>query len=359
MHAEWMAKVHGQELSHHPTLLMEKYFVDGSGTPDSTKTAELVYFSYKDSRSYAPKRLRQAASQVSGLHHATAYGSTETVCLGWDQAAVVKGAQNHAAKVVQENKAKEEARKAARTLRHEKYLAAARRAKTDPSPVGHYIVDCAELEHRWPYLGRDFTLDIRPTLVANVFEVILDFQGVEGIMVFGSDEAILDLYCAEQEDEYRQKALYGDSEEEDEDDDQGDEDDEQGDEDDEEENEDNEEEDGGYYEEDEDGVKAHEDASAGFKRKATIRSAQSSEPPPKKTKEAHAGSPKLLFARVKSRNVGAYSGNPTKEGIVEFSGPDLSSFDADVDMVVGNGVSFTARKVCAKPSGVRDHWGEF
>jgi len=105
MHTEWLEK-QTEELSSHLEWIIEKYFVDGSGNPDPTKTAEVVGIPYPHSSNYRTGQLREAAGRVSGLHQATGWGSTQTIYLGWDQGAVKEAAENHGTKEAQANRAK-------------------------------------------------------------------------------------------------------------------------------------------------------------------------------------------------------------------------------------------------------------
>lgn len=98
MHTEWLEKLFPEALSDHPAFILERYFVDRSGKSDPTKTTDVVGIPYPCSSSYRSGQLRQAASGVKGLHHATGTGSTQTIYLGWDRKVVEKAAKNHAAK---------------------------------------------------------------------------------------------------------------------------------------------------------------------------------------------------------------------------------------------------------------------
>ena len=330
MHREWLAKVSAAELSGYSRWIMEKYFVDGAGNPDSTKTTEVVGIPHHRGENPAPRTLRQAVGWVSGLHHATGVGSTETVYLGWDLEAVKKAARDHAAKEAQEGQAKmdafankmagywakAEAREAERALRHEQRLADPQ--KWNLSPVGHYKVDSPAITSAWLVEPDDMRLTIWTCLgPTGVYKVDLWFGGfLSGRMMIGSDKAILDQFCAKDEEE--------DEEPEEEDDENS-----------EEENDEDSEEGHDWHD-----TRAEKNATVGSKRTATVISGDSHEPPHKKIKAPDAGSPGKFFVQV-SCDKFHHRYRPSK-GVFKFSGPDMSSFAAEVDLKIGEGVPFTA-----------------
>jgi hypothetical protein len=52
MYTEWLESISDDQISDHPDWIMDKYFVDGSGKPDPTKTAEVVGIPYPRSSDY-------------------------------------------------------------------------------------------------------------------------------------------------------------------------------------------------------------------------------------------------------------------------------------------------------------------
>ncbi len=353
MHSEWLAKVSPEELSGYSRWIMEKYFVDGAGNPDSTKTTEVVGIPHHRGENPAPRTLRQAVGWVSGLHHATGVGSTETVYLGWDLEAVKKAARDHAAKEAQEGQAKmdafdnkmagywakAEARETERALRHEQRLADPQ--KWNLSPVGHYKVDSLAITSAWLVEPDDMRLTIWTCLgPTGVYKVDLWFGGfLSGSMMIGSDKAILDQFCAKHEERSRRMILGSDKDildqfcatDEEEDEEPEEEDDENS----EEENDEDSEEGHDWHD-----TGAEENATVGSKRTATVISGDSYEPPHKKIKAPDAGSPGKFFVQV-SCDKFHHRYRPSK-GVFKFSGPDMSSFAAEVDLKIGEGVPFTA-----------------
>jgi hypothetical protein len=331
MHAEWLEKLSDEELSGHPEWIMEKYFVDGSGSPDPTKTTGVVGIPYPRFSNYRAGQLREAAGRVSGLHQATGWGSTQTIYLGWHQASVDKAAKDHGAKEARANKAKADARDAERASKHELYLSNARKRPSPTSPVGQYMVDCEEIEGNWPDQAQDMTLAIHATPTPGIYQATFDFGVIEGIMMLGSDESILDEFCAQQDHEDdSDNGDYSDDEDDDED--------------------------AGSQDE-----SADEETAVGSKRKGAASTAKStSGRPRKKAKAAGAGKPRKYFVRLKSRETGTGEIHPTAEkGTIKFNGPNLSSFTGEVNMAIGRGVIFTARKISAVPSEVFDSWASY
>lgn len=350
MHIEWFGNMSDEVLSGHPEWVMEKYFVDGSGQPDTTKTTEVVGIPYPRYSSYRTSQLCEAASRVGGLHQATGLGSTQTIYLGWDQDAVEKAAKDHGAKEALSDKAKADAREEERASRHERYLAEGQTSESGPrvpSPAGQYIVDCEEIEGNWPDMARDMKLAIRGTPTFGIYEASFDFGVVEGLMILSSDETVLHRFCARFDDE--------DDEEDDEDNEEDDEDDE--DDDDKNDKEDEEEDDGENSDCSQD--ESADGSAVGSKRKAKAK-AQAGRPS-KKAKTVRAGKPSKYFLRLKSRVAGTGEIHPTaQKGVIRFNGPGLSSFTGEVSIGgIGSGVIFTARKISAVPPKSWESWEDY
>jgi hypothetical protein len=335
MHTEWLGKLSEEQISGHPEWIMEKYFVDGSGSPDPTKTTEVVGIPYPRFSDYRTGQLREAAGRVGGLHQATGWGSTQTIYLGWDQASVDKAAKNHAAKEARANKAKADMREAERASKHESYLSNARKRPGPTSPVGQYIVDCEEIEGNWPDLAQGMELAIHATPTPDIYQASFDFGVIEGIMMLSSNESILDEFCAQQEHEDdSDDAGYSDNEENEEEEDE---------------------------EEESQDERADEETAVGSKRKAAGSSAEAANGHPhKRAKAAGAVKARKYFVRLKSRDTGTGEIHSTAEkGSIKFNGPNLSSFTGEADMAIGRGVSFTARKISAAPSETCDSWASY
>lgn len=337
MHTEWLEKLSGEELSGHPEWIMEKYFVDGSGNPDSAKTSAVVGIPYPRHSNYRTGQLRETASRVRGLHQATGLGTTQTIYLGWHEDAVKKAAKNHTAKEAQADQAKADAREEERASKHELYLAKAQKRKFGPtaaSPIGQYIVDCEEIEGNWDELADDMTLAIHATSTAGIYQANFNLGIIDGIMMLSSDEGILNEFCARQEhDEDSDHDVDFDSDDEDEDED-------------------------GCQDEN-----ADEKAALGSKRKAgtVTKGKTTSGRPSKKAKATGAGKAGKYFLRLRSRDSGTGEINPTPEkGTIKFNGPNLSSFTGEASLSsIGERVVFTARKISAVPPKSWDSWGNY
>ena len=187
------------------------------------------------------------------------------------------------------------------------------------------MVDCEKIEGNWPDLAQDMTLTIRTTAVPGIYQATFDLGVIEGIMMLGPDETTLDEFCAQQDHE--------DGDEDDDTQDEG----------------------------------ADEETAVGSKRTAAgqpIAAAKPTRGPPrKKAKPVAATRPRKYFVRLKSRDPGTGEIHPMAEkGTVKFNGPNLSSFTAEVDMDIGRGVTFTARKissVATVPSEKCDPWASY
>ncbi|CAJ2501059.1 Uu.00g039120.m01.CDS01 [Anthostomella pinea] len=142
MHMEWLDQLTPDEMANYPEWIMQRYFLDASGKPDTTKTKSPVGFPLPRHSQYRASQVLEAATKVYGLRHSTGFGDTQTIYLGWDQAAVDKAAKGHAAKEARSRKAKETEREEERASAHAEYLAEAKRSKgaKESSPVGGYIV---------------------------------------------------------------------------------------------------------------------------------------------------------------------------------------------------------------------------
>jgi hypothetical protein len=316
MHTEWLQSISDEQISGHPDWIMDKYFVDGSGKPDPTKTTEVVGIPYSRSSDRRISQLREALGRVSGLHQATGSGvSTQTIYLGWDQRAVKKAAKDHGSKEARARQAKGNAREERRTLKHERYLANSR--TMIPSPVGQYIVDCEEIEQG--YEVTDLTLAIRATRTSGLYQASFDFGIIEGVMMLSADESMLAPYAEKYGDDSDIEDDYGEDEDEDEEED----------------------------------VKF---AGGSTKRKATAKPAGG-----RPLKKAKTGKPRIYFVRLKSRDTGTGEINTeANEGKITFNAPTLSGFTGEAKIgCIGLKVIFTARKVSAVAPDSWDSWDNY
>ncbi|KAK3389741.1 hypothetical protein B0H63DRAFT_464248 [Podospora didyma] len=218
MHQEWLAQLTLEDVSGNPGLIMEKYFVDGAGKPVKSRTKTPVGIPHGHSSSFYCRQLREAAENVAGLHHATADGvATQMIFLGWTKSTVEKAAKAHVAMEAKEKKAAADKKTAERDAEYEEYLADKQDDDGDGSPCGEYIVDCEYIEDQWPDSAEDMTMSIQRTSRDGVFKATFDFGIVEGIMILGRDEGLVEMLSKR-----RDGGIGGDDDEEDEDEDEGD-----------------------------------------------------------------------------------------------------------------------------------------
>lgn len=189
MHAELLDGLTPEQLSNYPEWVMERYFLS-SGQPDRTKTTIVVGMPLELRSQYRASQLREAASKISGLHHATGFGpNTQTIFMGWNAQAVNKEANGHCAKETKQTQAAEELRQNALTERHSNYLKTLNKWKNkECSPSGRYIISCEEIEEQWPDQANDLSLDIYATSRPDVFEASFDFGVLERAMVISADK---------------------------------------------------------------------------------------------------------------------------------------------------------------------------
>lgn len=326
MHVEWLNKLTPEQLSHYPRWVMERYFLS-SGQPDRTKTTTVVGIPLHQYSSYHASQMREAASEVAGLHQETGLGpKTQTIFMGWDLVAVSKAAKGHAAKEAKELHAAEDERENERAEMHTDYLNTLKRKKGPKglktySPVGSYIINCKEIEEQWPDQADDLSLDIRQTKEPGVFEASFNFGVLEGIMIIGAEKNALEQYCSRLDCEAESDW--------DEDED-----------------------------EDESEVENNRKPTAGSKRKA--EAPQGRGRPPKKSK-AGAAQPRTYLLKLKCRETGEGVIQSTEEkGTIKFKDENLASFIGKANLsCVGQGVPFTARKISDTPARPRNSWADY
>ncbi|KAI1171158.1 hypothetical protein F4777DRAFT_566514 [Nemania sp. FL0916] len=207
MHAEWIQQLTLEETSKkmqgHPEWVMERCFLT-SGQPDRTKTTTVIGmpFDVDDSDRYGA--MREAVSRIPGLHQVTCnVPGEQTIFVGWDSAAVKQAAKRHKDEYKKAIEAWYEEREQARSKLHDGYLKTIERKQGSEgfSPVGDYVVDCEEIEARWPDQDDDFSLSITKTGKAGIYLASFDFGVVEGVMIMGVDAEAVEDYC-ERYDEF-------------------------------------------------------------------------------------------------------------------------------------------------------------
>ncbi|VUC28696.1 unnamed protein product [Clonostachys rosea] len=192
MHNEWLHSLTPEQVGRSPNLTMQKYFLT-AGRPDKTKTTALVTIFYKPSCSTRSKRMMEAAGKVEGLFCArgTAGRIAEPIVMGWDKDEVEQTAANHVedeARRVQERK---EERQWEHDELHANYLDFVNgTGGIEPSsPVGRYIVECAEIDNQWKDLSPpNMTLDIHETYEDGLFQVDFNFGVLKGVMLLCMDQ---------------------------------------------------------------------------------------------------------------------------------------------------------------------------
>jgi hypothetical protein len=326
MHAEWLSKLTPEQLSNYPDWVMERYFLS-SGQPDRTKTTTVVGIPLHQHSSYRASQMREAASEVAGLHQETGLGpKTQTIFMGWNSVAVSKAAKGHATKEAKELHAAEDERENERAGMHTDYLNTLKRKKGPKglktySPVGSYIINCKEIEEQWSDQADDLSLDIRQTKEPGVFEASFNFGVLEGIMIISAERNALEQYCSQLDCEAESDW---------------------------DENED----------EDEGEVEDNRKPTTSSKRKA--EAPQGRGRPPKKSK-AGAAQPRTYLLKLKCRETGEGVIQSTEEkGTIKFKDENLASFIGKANLpCVGQGIPFTARKISDTPARPRNSWADY
>jgi hypothetical protein len=326
MHMEWLNTLTPERLSNDREWVMERYFLT-SGRPDHTKTITVVGIPLPPGSSYRADQMREAASEVTGLHHATGRGpKTQTIFMGWDPVAVDNAAKSHATEEKKELQAAETEREDERTEMHTNYLNTLTRKKGSRtySPVGSYIIDCDEIGGGWSDHAGDLSLDIRQTKEQGIFEASFDFGILEGVMIIGAEENILKQYCShldrEAESDWREYEGADLSEEEE--------------------------------------LVEKDKPTTGSKRRGKAIPGHSF--PSKKSKTKAARSCTYLL-KLKCRETGEGEIQYTEQsGSIEFKDEKLASFIGKANLpCVGQGVPFTGRKISDTPASSGNSWADY
>jgi hypothetical protein len=254
---------------------------------------------------------------------------------------VGKAAKGHAAKEAKELQAAENEREDERAEIHTDYLNTLKRKKGPRtySPVGSYIIDCKQIEEEWPDRAGDLSLDIRQTKEPNVFEASFDFGVLEGVMIISAEKNALEQYCSQVDREAE-----SDGDEDEDEDEEGD----------------------WSEEEDKDGEKDKVENKVENNRKPTTGSKRRAEalrghgPQPKKSK-ARAAQPRIYLLKLKCRETGEGVIQFTeKRGTIKFEDENLASFIGKANLpCVGQGITFTARKISDAPACPGNSWADY
>ena len=89
MHAAWLAQLTNEELGLYPKFAMQRYFLDGSGQPNSSNAAQMgvMIVDFDHGNTQAVDDLCSAANAVAGLQiHVDRGPLSVIVCMGWSKA---------------------------------------------------------------------------------------------------------------------------------------------------------------------------------------------------------------------------------------------------------------------------------
>jgi len=170
---------------------LAKYFLDGHGQPDKTKTPDPLALPGYDAR----PTLHAAAERIPGLEtHSGGSGDDRTIVIGWDRSAVWRHAgQIDAESWEKEAKHKQEAWENSLN-KHRHFLKEqgrkAPRVESLKSYIGSYLIACQDLSAGWDTTN-DMTLDISDSSDPHVLEAAFDFGVLEGIMLLSFSEAAI------------------------------------------------------------------------------------------------------------------------------------------------------------------------
>ncbi|CAH0027133.1 unnamed protein product [Clonostachys rhizophaga] len=330
MHAEWLDSLTPDQLSSYPEFAMEKYFLTAE-RPDKAKTTTPVGIPFDRYSSSRTKNMREAAQKVEGLHCAKGMGpKTQTIFMGWDEEAVRQAALSHAGKEAAETQVAEKQREEKRDKLHQE-------CQMTYSPVGHYIVDCEEIEQGWDDV-KDLNLDINETDQDGIFRVVFDFGILVGVMLICADKRKLNAHVsylgAEYEsDERDTEESESDEEEHAEDENQGEIDD------------------------------MSEEANRGSGTRGRKRKSQASAPPHKRRKKSRmvGVQPFQYFIKFRCRETGEGELYPEPEdGTLRFKDKRMAAFLGKVDMpCVGGQIPFAARKISNLPRPNGKSWSDY
>ena len=339
---------------------MERYFVESSGKPVKSRTREPVGFPCEHFSHYGLDQLCASVEKIAGLHHATSPGplSTKSIFIGWTQSAVDKAAKAHSAAKAKEWKLRPK-QMAKRSVPFSEDVLEKQDDSGEGSPCGEYKVECGYIEEQWPDFAGDMSISIHRTSRDGVFKANFDFGIVEGIMILGHDEGLVDSLSRRRDGGIDGYIVNHEEEEEDDDDD-----------------------DEIDSEDSDDGPLV----AAGSKRKAK-GPAKRGRPPKKAKTTKQSGSNKSqtskFFVRLKSKDTSegeiSYT---TQKGVIEFGangasvgkvkgkgrgkksgsgiGNLFSSLTGEISLCgIGSNIEFTARKVSDVASISHDNWEDY
>ncbi|KAI1302470.1 hypothetical protein F5Y03DRAFT_385469 [Xylaria venustula] len=321
MRAEWLAQLTLEEISPYPEYVMERYFLT-SRQPDREKTTTVIgipfieeFHEYEEfdefeELQYDSDKLCEAASKVSGLHHAIGLGAeTDIVFIGWDSAAVNRAAERYSDEEGKADEARVKKRNEERLKLHEDYLKTLKQKKgrNAYSPTGSYVVSCDEIEYRCPD-RTDNTLNIRETGESGIYEVSFDLGIFHGVMIMGADEEAVEQY-------------------------------------------------GGSDDDEDSSVREKKPRS---KRKRTVSTLKSRDRhcPRKKVKSSAPNSLKYYF-KLRCAEDGDWIYHQPKSGTITFDEDNMASFTGKLDLPCDSGFALIARKTSDVVNGQRNSWSDY
>ncbi|KAJ5379113.1 hypothetical protein N7509_012232 [Penicillium cosmopolitanum] len=329
MHEEWLSDCTPEELSSYPEWVMQKYFLS-DGQANRLKTTGVIGIPLDRHSEYRSGNMIEAATMIPGLHHKKAFGpKTQVIFMGWDEAAVGKAANQHSSDETRRLKDKESERENGREKLHQDYLLKLGRKTEDVSPIGRYNVDCAPIENGFLDKPTDLVLNIHRTETPGIFKVAFDFGVVEGVMLMCLEEVALDKYCAQAGRGHEENSADSLDEE------------------------DSEEDlvDGG-------GISTKKNLKLGNKRGRPASKTSMARAKIQKTGNDRALQYHLkLKCREKSEGMIYFQ---ESDGTINFDNEKLASFEGLVDLpIIGQGVSFSARKISDVPRPSRKNWADY
>ncbi|KAJ5995326.1 hypothetical protein N7481_002303 [Penicillium waksmanii] len=212
---------------------------------------------------------------------------------------------------------------------HQDYLLKLARKKEDVSLIGRYLVDSEPIEDGFLDKATDLVLNIHRTDTPGIFKVNFDFGVVEGVMLMCLEKVALDKYCAQAGREHDDNSADSLDEE-------------------------------GSEEDlvDEGGISTKKNLKLGNKRGWPASKTSMTRAKIQKTGKDRALQYLLkLKCREKSEGMIYFQ---ESDGTINFDNEKLASFDGLVDLpIIGQGVSFSARKISDLPRPSGKNWADY
>ncbi|KAL9621916.1 MAG: hypothetical protein Q9160_003737 [Pyrenula sp. 1 TL-2023] len=178
-----------EEANYNIELFLRKYFVDGDGCPEMTRTRDVLYLPSLANQA----RFCQAAEKVPGLHTQHIRFDSNQVVIGWDKDDVSRKAAE-----IEGDRRKERATQKIRDWERklqEHYMFVEEAKKSDKielpacTATGSYMIRSTKFEERFDEVDI-MTLDIH-NLQPGAFKASFDFGVLEGTMLLAAHEDLL------------------------------------------------------------------------------------------------------------------------------------------------------------------------